>query len=71
MQIISSPYPLNVADVLRSERQCGHQNVVNVLIQPRFLYLISRNSCLQNGQIGHSESLAGMNWIFSAIFLNP
>src|ERR1035437_3204867 len=45
----SLSYPLKVVDVLNKQRQCGHQNTVMLVSQPRLLNLSSLSSFLQAG----------------------
>src|ERR1019366_6442196 len=60
-------HPLKVVDVLSKQRQCGHQNTVMLVSQPRRLNLSSLSSFLQAGQIGHSFSVASVNATLAAI----
>jgi hypothetical protein len=61
---------LNVVEVLKSDRQWGHQNTINVVSQPRFLNLISRSSFWQEGHSGHSSSLASVKFTFAVIIFS-
>src|SRR5271169_125799 len=63
----SLSHPLKVVDVLSKQRQCGHQNTVMLVSQPRLLNLSSLSSFLQDGQIGHSFSVASVNVTLAAI----
>ena len=67
---LARSHPLKVVDVLSRVRQCGHQKTVMLVSQPRFLNLSSLNSFLQDGQMGHSSSLASVKVTLAAMVFN-